>query len=232
MSMPTENLVNTAARAAAKAAGLKRYSIDMPCARGHMADRYVSTGGCVMCQRESSSAYYEDHLDEAAAYAKSHREENPEMYRERSRVWSEVNRESETARMRAYRAANPEHTKAVSQAYYEANKPAFAARSKAWQKANPEAMSAIWRNRRALELGAEGWHTKEDIDRIREQQRGCCAYCRVKLSKVVEHVDHIIPLYRGGTNWPANLQILCPRCNSRKCAKDPIDFAKEFGFLL
>ena|SRR5712664_880068 len=34
-----------------------------------------------------------------------------------------------------------------------------------------------------------------------------------------EHIDHVIPLARGGTNWPANLRPACGRCNRRKHAK-------------
>jgi 5-methylcytosine-specific restriction endonuclease McrA len=34
-------------------------------------------------------------------------------------------------------------------------------------------------------------------------------------------VDHVIPLSRGGSNWPTNLVCACGQCNSRKCDKLP-----------
>jgi 5-methylcytosine-specific restriction endonuclease McrA len=40
------------------------------------------------------------------------------------------------------------------------------------------------------------------------------------------------PLAAGGSNAPSNLQGLCPTCNGRKGAKDPIDFARSMGKLL
>lgn len=39
--------------------------------------------------------------------------------------------------------------------------------------------------------------------------------CR-QCGAVAEHVDHITPVARGGTDHPANLQALCAACNLAK----------------
>ena len=39
-----------------------------------------------------------------------------------------------------------------------------------------------------------------------------CAIC----GHPAEHLDHVTPLSRGGTDHPSNLQPLCARCNLRK----------------
>lgn len=39
-----------------------------------------------------------------------------------------------------------------------------------------------------------------------------CAFC----GEPAEHLDHITPLARGGTDRPTNLQPLCADCNQRK----------------
>lgn len=31
-----------------------------------------------------------------------------------------------------------------------------------------------------------------------------------------QSIDHVIPLAKGGSNWPANLRPVCTTCNSRK----------------
>lgn len=95
---------------------------------------------------------------------------------------------------------------------------------------HPEKTQAKNARRRALKLGAEGSYTDEDVKRIFKQQRGRCAYCRVKLLRF--HVDHIKALASGGSNKPSNIQLTCSPCNSRKSNKDPINYARSIGLLL
>ncbi len=47
---------------------------------------------------------------------------------------------------------------------------------------------------------------------------GLCWICR---AAPYDALDHVKPLARGGSNWPANLRPACTPCNSRKGAKWP-----------
>jgi 5-methylcytosine-specific restriction endonuclease McrA len=85
--------------------------------------------------------------------------------------------------------------------------------------------------RRARKIEAEGCHTVADMKRLRIKQGNRCAYCRVHLGRG-SHLDHIVSLSKGGSNWPRNLQWLCLSCNSRKHARDPIEFARAAGMLI
>lgn len=49
-----------------------------------------------------------------------------------------------------------------------------------------------------------------------------CAYCGKDLEKY--HVDHKIPICRGGCNDKSNLAISCPSCNLRKGRKTVEEF--------
>ncbi|MBU4274189.1 MAG: HNH endonuclease, partial [Planctomycetes bacterium] len=57
-------------------------------------------------------------------------------------------------------------------------------------------------------------HGVENIKRLWKEQDGCCAYCNNRLDKY--HIDHIIPLARGGKHLPENWCLSCPDCNYKK----------------
>lgn len=54
-------------------------------------------------------------------------------------------------------------------------------------------------------------------DELRLAYLDCAATDRFTLE-----VDHIIPVAKGGTNDPSNLQVLCSLCNLSKGARLPI----------
>lgn len=186
-------------RAHGRTAGSTRYFTGKPCKHGHITQRFVSSGQCLTC---------------SAGYLKSWKSRHPEETRAHFQRWVNKNRDAKREMDRGYYRNNPDRTKNN------------AAR---WRTSNPEAKRAISHNYRSRMRGAEGKFSKADIDRIRKQQRGCCAEptCRKKLTKDIEQIDHIIPLAKNGTNWPRNLQLMCRNCNASKQAADETDYAKR-----
>ena len=89
-----------------------------------------------------------------------------------------------------------------------------------WRKTDhgKSLMRAAKRRRRAKSIGAEGTHTEADIDLQYRSQNGKCWHCGQALNGVFE-VDHLIPLDRGGSNWPNNLVCSCQKCNRSKSNK-------------
>ena len=86
--------------------------------------------------------------------------------------------------------------------------------------------------RRARELGQLGHVSKGIKSALQKAQGNKCAFCHAAFRKVKAHLDHIVPLAKGGLHDDTNLQVLCQRCNNRKKDKDPIAFARENGRLL
>ena len=220
-------------RAQAKAEGLTRFFTGKPCKHGHLSERTSCNGGCIACNAISIAALYysetpeqravrrartkawkDAHRDqvraEGRAYSKAHRDE--------ANAWKLANREKLNAAEREARLRDPEAYKARVAKYIGSDK------GKNGQRART-------RNYQASRRGADGSHTREEIQALYHQQNGKCAYCRVSL-KPGYHVDHIQPLSKGGSNWITNLQLACRPCNIRKNATDPIEFARRLGRLL
>lgn len=136
---------------------------------------------------------------------------------------------------RLHRAATAKKISEYQILYRAKNPGKRASQQKAYESRFPERRAQLGRNQRAKRRGSEGTHNYREIDTIFNLQRGRCANCHAKLFKSGKkkyHVDHIVAIAKGGSNWPENLQCLCPPCNLSKGAKDPIDWAKKNGRLL
>ena len=156
----------------------------------------------------------------------------------RSTGWAKNNKERRKAISEKYRIANAEKCKASvkksqekNQAriskWVEENKEKIKEYKKKWRENNKE----YHRSSKAKRRGAAGKYTREDIERLYALQFGKCACCRSAMKKDF-HRDHITPIARGGTNEASNIQLLCPECNRKKGAKDPLEFMQQLGYLL
>lgn len=179
--------------------------------------------------------YYRNNKEAISVKKAKHRLLNIDYMRARDAAYYSANREKRREYKARFCAENRDLIMARGAKYYARNRESMLAKSANYRAENPEKFAEYRRNRRARKLNAEGKHTAADVLRIFEHQRGLCANCRNKLLKSggqKYHVDHIVPLVKGGSNWPSNLQCLCPTCNLRKQAKDPIVWAKQNGRLL
>jgi 5-methylcytosine-specific restriction endonuclease McrA len=216
-------------REAAKAAGMKKYFTGKPCPHGHVAFRWVAGFNCSVCLDISKKAYRADpefHARELA-YKAEYRNANRDKANEYA-AWywrnhpnakivdaeqKEKHKESRNEYNRKYAADRPEYSRQ---------------RNAEWRAKNPDAVRAYISSRRAREMDAEGCHTAKDIRLIFFEQNGQCCGCLGVLQKGY-HVDHVMPLILGGSNWPDNLQLLCPSCNSRKNAMHPLDWFAQIN---
>ncbi|WP_195609438.1 HNH endonuclease [Mediterraneibacter glycyrrhizinilyticus] len=62
--------------------------------------------------------------------------------------------------------------------------------------------------------------TKEIRRKIMIRDKYTCQYCgKYMPDEVGLHIDHIIPVSKGGKTIPSNLQVLCSKCNGNKSNK-------------
>lgn len=99
----------------------------------------------------------------------------------------------------------------------------------AYAKSHRAAYNARQRRRRARHAACEGSHTAADVAAVYEQQNGLCAYCETELGGSF-HVDHVVPLSKGGTDWPDNLAVACATCNLTKNDDDLLTFVRKLGY--
>ena len=183
--------------------GLPRYFTGKPCVNGHISERVTKKCDCVECNNERNSAYraIPENAEKARLRVKAWRDEKGiEVVYQNNKEWKAMAYGSEAEYWRQY-----------------------------YEKRDREKLIEYARNRRARISNSEGRHTAKDISKILERQSYCCVYCGDDLNDVY-HVDHIMPIALGGSNWPDNLQCLCPTCNIRKGAKHPDDWHREIGF--
>ena len=114
-------------------------------------------------------------------------------------------KECKNQRQNERRANDPEYREREKQQKKEryANDPEYRERVK-----------AIQHKRRAV----EGEYTTADVELQYRSQRGKCWHCGEALNNTF-HIDHLIPLDKGGTNWPNNIVCSCKNCNLSKGAK-------------
>ena len=178
-------------------------------------ERYVSSG-CKPCSTKRSAIWYKA---------------NSERVKEKVAEYRADNLERVKAKQAEYNAANPDRARARWVAWYAVNREKAKAYTAAWQKANPESCRIITQNRRARKLANGGKLSKGLSAKLFKLQKGKCPCCNQPLGDNY-HMDHIMPIKRGGANEDLNIQLLRQQCNQQKSAKDPIEFMQSRGKLL
>lgn len=97
-------------REQAAAENKTRYTDGSTCKNGHTAERYVTTGKCVVCKAEAEKRWYDKNHDKvleyrnklrndpksretAKQYAKQYRDDNPELLKQQRKEWYTNNKE-------------------------------------------------------------------------------------------------------------------------------------------
>lgn len=195
----------------------------------HQAHRQKNLERLRGCRKE----YYWANVEEGREKSRRWRLENWEAARERDRRYNEEHAEEIRAWRERYYRENAERLREQSREHYERNRQSYIEKAKRWEEENPakarELKNASNRRRRAL-LRGNGYekYTAEDINRLWHDQGGCCAYCGTPLFANY-HIDHVVPISRGGPDKLDNLALACPWCNQSKNNKTVEEFLKRLN---
>ncbi len=197
-------------------------------------------GFCKQCAIKSACAYYDDHRADVLAAKKQHRIDNHDMYvqRDRDRYYSTIeyqrqrgaeyranNREKRIACMQSWRKRNAERVKAYSRQYHQDHLEECRAKSRKYYRDHLEEClmrSRAWNAKRRLMEKSQGdGYSAADVRLQYKSQKGKCWHCGKDLNGKF-HVDHLIPLSKGGKHDASNIVCACPSCNLSK--KDKMCF--------
>ena len=182
---------------------------------------------------EQSRKYRQANLDEYRRKEAISREKRIDKKNARAKDYHAENREKRNKYSREYKKAHPELLREQRTAYYQRNKEAKAAyraanreKAKAWRDANPELFRIYNHKRKARKRAvASEPYTTEQILALYGTD---CHICKEPIDlgaprtanqKGYErglHLDHIIPLAKGGSDLMSNVGPSHAECNLKK----------------
>ncbi len=159
-------------------------------------------GTCKACRIQTSKEEYRK-------YALHRTEEQKERRRQYREQYRETHKERIQQRGRDFSRQYYWEHKQNRQQYYQEHR---------------EQDRAYVHKRRAHKMSQGGSYTTQDIERKFRAQKKKCYYCHKPLSHY--HIEHVVPLSRGGSNAPDNVVLACPSCNNSKHARLPHEWPK------
>ncbi|EMT38135.1 HNH endonuclease [Thermoanaerobacter thermohydrosulfuricus WC1] len=163
----------------------------------------------------NKKAWYYANREKVLERNRQWRESNKERKKERDKKYYLVNKDRIRELQRKYREENKDKVRVYLERWKVENSEQYKEAYKTWRKEHKELVRAYQRNYKARKKQASGTHTGEDIKKLYAEQDGKCFYCGKELEGEF-HVDHKVPLSRGGSNSPDNLVLACPSCNLQK----------------
>ncbi len=178
--------------------------------------------------RERNKKYFQENkekiYEKRKVYNKQYNEGRKKRKNASWKKWYERNKEKVYKSRRDYYEKNKEEVLNKAKEYREDNRQLLRERSRIYYLKNPGSAIERRHRRRARLNSASGHATKEQIQARFDYHGNKCYYCGDSSSRL--EIEHRIPLYRGGSNWPANIVPACKHCNNKKHTKTEKEFRK------
>lgn len=141
--------------------------------------------------------------------------EQEEAYLNYRREWYRQHRDDIAVRRKELWDANPERFRALSRASYERRKEKARVTAREWHKKNPERSRELHAAYKARKKGAP---RSEPVSRayVIARDGSRCHICGRKVRSDELHLDHLVPLSKGGDHTSENLRVAHAACNIRR----------------
>ena len=163
--------------------------------------RYSASGKCKVCQDSQNKERNQrpEVKESNRLYAKKIRKEKPELLKKQrlQRYANDDKRQLLLNSAREWRRRNPEYFKNHNRNY---------------AIKNPLDRKLIKDNRRARKMNANVILNEEEKKRIKKLIKDMKTINK-KEGRIAAHIDHLLPLSKGGLHEPSNLQIISTKAN-------------------
>lgn len=175
------------------------------------------TSWCKQCSNESHKKYVENNIEHLREYDKRDYHKNIDSHRNTAKKSYIKNKDSRNLTrkknykinrdkiLKAQRLSNSSREEKIrnnNASNYINNKEIF--KTKASER------------KRLLKEISDGTVNKKSLIDMYEFQNHKCDYCGCNLDSTKKHIDHIIPLSRGGLHTISNIHYVCSKCNHSK----------------
>jgi 5-methylcytosine-specific restriction endonuclease McrA len=181
---------------------------------------------CRKCKSIKAKEDRERNFERIKSYMKEYNKNMPEGVKEkkikRRKEWYEETREQILTRTKEKYEKNKDKILKRSREYYQKTKEKYKSTRRKWEENNRAKRKLMTAKRKVLKLKNGLFKISEkEIDRLLSKK---CYLCGEKDS---EHIDHIIPLSKGGSHSIGNLLGACSACNLSKGAKLLIQYKRD-----
>ena len=163
--------------------------------------------------------------------SRQYRDKNREIIIKKKKEYYLKNKENHLQVCKEWAFENKEKLKEYKSEYYLKNKEMLILKSNEYRKTEQGKIVKRNSNHKRRTLTKNGDVTTQQLKELYSTVKNCY-WCNTKLNKNNTHLDHFMPLSKGGLHTIDNLVLSCSYCNLQKHAKDPYQFANEKGRLL
>lgn len=171
---------------------------------------------------EYRKQWRESHKDYISEKQKEYREANKMTISQKMKEYCRDNKEAVAERKRVYYKDNKQYFKDKREEYYNCNKEAIAKYNKEYFKTpqGREAKRRAGHKRRALKQQNGGSYTSSQWEECKQFFNNECAYSGQPITLDNSHIEHIVPLSKGGASYIWNLCTSLDRVNKSKNNSD------------
>ena len=172
---------------------------------------------CRECRAVDNKQYNQDNEQSIKMYKRQYRKNNQDSLSEYQKKYNREHAEDIAKRQREYRESNRDQRREITKKWRINNPDKIQAYNKSERV---KMMKKSYRHkRRALLANTDGYYTSSDVENLLLFFDHKCAYTGEPLEKHF-HLDHVVPIIDGGTNYICNIVPSNPGPNLSKNSKN------------